>query len=136
MKKLLFTIAIFTTICSHAQTYYLQSNVDIVFNKAGDITGKDTAKLIGKVKAVYWSNDFTSVDVNYQYLSDSISVIKESVYNVKGSEIQVLYDLVKNSIPSGLDKRATENYMFVAAMRILMAQTFSISPNNITVEQK
>ena len=133
MKKLFTILAMTVTTMVTAQTYHLQSNVDIVVNKPNDIIGKDTTRLMGKVKGVYWSNSFNKVQVEYQYLKQDSTLVKESVYVVEGAEIQALYELVKDGIPTGLDKRASEMYMFVSAMRLLMAQTFGISPTDISI---
>lgn len=132
MKKIFLLAFIICSYGAFSQSY-LRTNIPVEYNKAGEIVGKDTSIVIGKITSVNWSSDFNSLGVAYEYSDTTGVILKRGYYTKTAAEVNALYAAVKNLLP------VTDNYIYLQrsiyyiAFRIIAAQTFGINTSQITL---
>ena len=134
MKRIVLVLAILGAVTQvAAQSLRLKSNVEVSYGQRGSINARDTSKVEGKIKGVYWSDNFNTVAVDYSYTDTVGNVIMTNAYKVTGAEIQAIYETIKDEIPEGLTRSEREEYEMYLGFRYIMSQTFGISQDDISI---
>lgn len=134
MKKLITIITtVFITSTIFAQKLTLKSNVMVTYNVKGTVNQKDSTKIKGVIKGVYWSDNFKKISVDYSYLTSVGVDVETNAYTADSAKIQAIYNIIKTQIPTGLSRTKTEEYELYLGFRYIMAQTFGISVSNIQI---
>ena len=107
---------------------YLKSKIALTYN-AG-ITGQATTTVLGRVKSFMRDGDCTQLGANFLYANNDAEgedkpVILQGAFELKTpEEIQAVYDMIKDDLPSTDDEPLYERTKIYYAFRLEMYKTF------------
>jgi hypothetical protein len=70
---------------------------------------------------------------NYKYTSDSGVELGGNNFSLSNTEINALYEIVKDELPIDLNYTDSTMYLYLLGMRIQMASTFNIAVSDIEI---
>lgn len=110
----------------------IQTKVDVTYNVG--VNGQQTGKVTGVIESCAWANEFTTVGVNFVYLTSEGAPILRDGYSINGEEqINGLYADIEENLTDLGSKVANTKQEFYAGFIYIMAQTFGISTEDIEI---
>lgn len=83
-----------------------------------------------------YTNDFTSISVNYTYQKEDGTVIRKDAFNIIGAPtINAIFAAIQPSLPPFQNEVENTQWKFILGAQLEMANTFKIAPNNIQIIQ-
>jgi hypothetical protein len=110
----------------------IKTLVPVTYNNG--LTGQETGLVIGKLQGCQQQLRF-GFDSSYmfEYASESGQVIANNMYPVSAEETNILYETVKNEVPSNLNYTQATEYLYYLGFRVQMAQLFGILESDIEI---
>ena len=110
----------------------IKTKIPVTYNNG--ITGQENGLIIGTLQGCNQQLRF-GFDSNfmYEYKTESGQVLANNIYPVTKEEINTLYEVVKDEVPSGLNYTDSTEYLYYLGFRAKMAELFSISENDIEI---
>jgi len=110
----------------------LRTKIAVSFNDG--ITGQSNAIVDGVLNSSHQMLRFGfESNFGFEYLKDGDVRITQNNFSITKQDVDVLYELVKTEIPSGLTYTETTLYIYYLGMRVKMAATFGISVDDIEI---
>lgn len=116
---------------------YLKSKIELTFNSG--MTGTKTGIVIGSIESFMRSGDCTKLGANYIYAEfeseEKSTIIEKNAFHLNSAEeIQAMYDIIKNDLPSTDDEPLYERTKIYLAFRLKMLETFLPMNEGLTIE--
>jgi hypothetical protein len=110
----------------------LKTKIPVAYNSG--LIGQTTSIVEGELMNCSQSirADFQSAFV-YEYKSEDGTIISSQPIFLTKEETNNLYEEVKTEIPLGLSYTNSTEYLYYLGMKIKMAETFSITIDNIEI---
>jgi hypothetical protein len=110
----------------------IKTLVPVTYNNgiAGQETGLVTGNLQGCSQQLRFGFDSQYM---FEYVSESGQTIANNMYPVSAEDTNLLYELVKDQVPTGLSYTDTTTYLYYLGFRTQMAGTFGIAINDIEI---
>lgn len=109
----------------------VKSKIDLTYNTG--VNSTETGILTGVIASASWYDDFTKVGVNYVYFSADGKEVSRSAFIIEGENINLLFEAIKDKIPTDLTEVETERYKFYLGFVIEMANTFGVDQSDIEI---
>lgn len=110
----------------------IRTTVPVTYNNG--ITGQESSLVIGILQGCNQQLRFESnSNFMYEYKTESGQVLANNIYPVTKEEINTLYEIVKDEVPTGLNYTDSTQYLYYLGFRTKMAQLFGISENDIEI---
>jgi hypothetical protein len=110
----------------------IKTTVPVTYNNG--IAGQETGLVTGTLSSCSQQLRF-GFDSNYmfEYTSESGQSIANNMYPVSAEDTNILYELVKDQVPTGLSYTDTTTYLYYLGFRTQMAGTFGIAVSEIEI---
>jgi hypothetical protein len=117
---------------------YLQSNIEVTYNDPKSIAGQATGIVRGVLGSVSIlptedGTQFNKLQANFAYTTEEGVVIHNNMFETSGEEMEQLWQVVKPNVPVDATYQITEMTKYYIAFSIVMAQTFGISTDDISI---
>lgn len=110
----------------------IKTLIPVTYNNG--ITGQETGLVTGNLQGCNQQIIFGfNSNFMYEYSNESGKILKNDMYPVTLEETNILYNLVKNEVPTNLSYTDATIYLYYLGFRIQMAQTFGISESDIEI---
>lgn len=109
----------------------IKTIIPVTYNSG--IASQEQELVIGTLRMCVQDLTQGVYNFNYTYVSDSGVNLGGNNLSLSKAEINGLYDLVKDMVPSNLSYSDSTQYLYLLGMKIKMAQTFGISPDDIEI---
>lgn len=109
----------------------IKTTIPVTYN-AG-IASQEQGLVTGTLRMCMQDLTMGGYNFNYKYISDTGVDLGNNNLSLSNDEINGLYDIVKDSLPADLSYSESTKYLYLLGMKIKMAETFGISPNDIEI---
>lgn len=118
---------------------FVKSKVPVTYNDG--IKSQAEAIIEGHIVSSSWTKpDYSEIGFNYAYSLEpndegQRTIINQGGFTLKGEQIEAVYQMVKDQVPTDLDYANTQLYTHYLGFILEMAQTFEIDPSDIEIVQ-
>ena len=109
----------------------IKTTIPVTYN-AG-IASQEQGLVTGTLRMCIQDLTMGGYNFNYKYVSDTGLDLGGNNLSLSNDEINALYAVVKDSLPADLSYSDSTEYLYLLGMKIKMAETFNISPNDIEI---
>lgn len=109
----------------------IKTIIPVTYNTG--ITLQEQGLVIGTINMCMQNLMMDGYNFNYRYVSESGIELGHNSLALSKDEINILYNIVKDLIPSYLSYTDATKYLYLLGMKIKMAETFGISVNDIEI---
>lgn len=110
----------------------IKTLIPVTYNNG--ITGQETGQVTGILQGCNQQIRFGfNSNFMYEYSNESGKILKNDMYPVSDEETNVLYELVKNEVPTNLSYTQATEYLYYLGFRVQMAQLFGILESDIEI---
>lgn len=117
---------------------YLESKVEVTYNDPTSVAGQSTSIVRGVLGSVSILPDetgkqFNKLQANFAYTTTKGVAVHTNMFQTEGEEMETLWNAIKVGVPADQPYQVTEMTKYYLAFKVVMAQTFGISPDDISI---
>ena len=117
---------------------YLESKIEVTYNDPSTISGQQTGIIrgyLGRVSILQadGGKEFNKLQANFAYITPEGAVIHQNAFTTEGAEMEQLWAAIKDGVPTDKTYQETETTKYYLAFMVVMAQTFGIGMDDITL---
>ena len=111
----------------------IKTLIPVTYNSG--IASQETSLVIGELLSCVQNYNVNGYSFSFRYTNEQNEVINTSSSNftLTKEQVNMLYDVVKSSVPTDMEYFETTEYIYYLGFKIEMAKTFGITPNNIEI---
>ena len=107
----------------------LITKIAVTYNNG--ISSQTTGKVKGTLFSCIQDFNLNNYSFSYRYESEDGSLIKQGNFSISKIQVNAMYELIKNNIPSELDYFDKTEYIYYLAFRMEMENTFNCQVTDI-----
>ena len=109
----------------------IKTTIPVTYNSG--IASQEQGLVTGTLRMCMQDLTMGGCNFNYKYVSDTGVDLDGNNLSLSNDEINGLYTQVKDLVPADLSYSDSTQYLYLLGMKIKMAETFGISPNDIEI---